>query len=170
MKKKYVYLFVISYVFFSCSSEKSENPLTYSCDVDNVFYWSGKEECKKIKGHTGEYCAFVDSTKEYGFGFKMSPSEISDKPLRKVRFTTWILSDNPASQVAYVLSIEKDGKVFLYKGIKVVDFMENKNEWFQVVGEVEIPDNVPKDADVLLYIWSPDKSYALADDFEISFE
>jgi len=172
MKKIIVVVCGLSFFLSFCSSEKTknENAITYSCDIDNVIHWSGKEECKKIKGHTGEYCAFVDSTKEFGFGYKMSLAEISDKQLKKVRFKAWILSDNPSSQVSLILSIEKDGKVYQWKGVKVTDFQVKPNEWFEAIGESEIPNNIPRDANVLMYIWSSDKTSALADDFEISFE
>jgi len=100
----------------------------------------------------------------------MSLAEISDKQLKKVRFKAWILSDNPSSQVSLILSIEKDGKMYQWKGVKVTDFQVKPNEWFEAIGESEIPNNIPRDANVLMYIWSSDKTSALADDFEISFE
>jgi len=172
MRKVLLVGFVLSIFFSFCSSDKTEtgNKLSYSCGIDNIIHWSGKDECKKQKGHTGEYCGYVDSTNEYGFGFLISFSEIFDKHYKKIIFKSWILSDNPSSQVTLSLSIEKDGTFFLWKGIKVTDFMQKKNEWFQVVGIAEIPNNEPKDANVLMYVSSPDKSSALADDFEISFE
>ena len=172
MKKIILAFFAVGALFSSCSSDgdKNENLITYSSNIDNVIYWSRKDECKNIKGHTGLYSGYVDSTKIYSYGFKMPISEISNKPLKKVIFKSWILSDNPASKVTFLISIEKDGKSLLWKGVQVTDFMKNKNEWFQVVGEAEIPKNLPKDASILMYLWSPDNTSALIDDFEISFE
>ena len=162
----------ISVFLCFCSSENIDNgnSIVYSCKIDNVNRWSGSSECKKIKGHSGNYCAFVDSTKEFGFGFKMTLSEISDRQIKKVKFSCWALADNLSSNVTLLVSIEKNGKVFLWKGVKVSDFQTKKDEWCQLVGEADIPNDVPKDSNVLMYIWSPDKTSALADDFEISFE
>jgi hypothetical protein len=100
----------------------------------------------------------------------MDFADIFDKHYKKIKFKSWISTDNPSSKVTFLISIEKEGKSLLWKGVQVTDFMKNKNEWFQVTGEADIPNNIPKDAVILMYLWSPDNTAALIDDFELSFE
>jgi len=157
-------------ILFSCSSDK-KNDLTFKNDIDQMAGWIKDPTIMKGEGHSGKYFLKVDSLMPYSLGFNELLSNISSKPLKKINFSAWCKANTLTKNVVLVCDVvTKENQHIVYKGVSLKDYLKNPNEWMQISGDVNLPSNLPADAKVLVYLWTPQKEVAYIDDYEISFE
>jgi hypothetical protein len=169
----YTLLSVSAIVFASCAEEK-KNDLAFFNDLENVKGWTGGQNNEhtiiKGVGHSGQYLSRTDSVYQYGFGFKLNLSDLSEQPIKKIKAITWINVSDIRSDAGLVITLDSAGKNILWTSKSIKDFVKKTDEWTEVSSEVEFPQmKTSKDYSVTAYIWNTGKFPVLSDDCSIEF-
>ena len=69
-----------------------------------------------------------------------------------------------------VFSIEKDHKSASWQACKLDQFALPVYKWIRVETTFNVPEKIPGDYMMLIYIWNPGKKVLYADDLKISFD
>ena len=168
--KSYTCLFIVILFISSCTEDKKQ--ITFSSSVDGAYGWvNGTNTLVSVPSHSGNSCSKIDSLNPYSFGFVYSIKDISKNKLTKADFSAWVKVENIKNEISLVASIWSDKKnsQLQWVGFKVPEQVKTKNEWTLVNGKIEIPANLPDDAVIKFYVWSPKGDVAFIDDLEISF-
>lgn len=166
MKLYLSFLFIIVLFVSSCSNDEK---VTFNTSIEG---WTlGYNSIYTGNGHSGNLCSKIDSQNPYSFGFIYLIKNISKKELTKATFSAWVKTENIKSSISLVASIscDKNNKQLQWVGCNIIDFVKKSNQWTNVKGEIQIPKDLPDDAEIRFYAWSPKGDVGFVDDFEISF-
>jgi len=168
--KSYTFLFIVILFISSCSEDKKQ--ITFSSSVDGAYGWvNGTNTLVSVPSHSGNSCSKIDSLNPYSFGFVYSIKDISKNKLTKADFSAWVKVENIKNEISLVASIWSDKKnsQLQWVGINVSEQIKTINKWTLVKGEIIFPKDLPDDAVIKFYVWSPKGDVAYIDDLEISF-
>jgi len=167
--KPFTFLFVITLFVSSCSNDEK---VTFNCSIDDNQGWTlGYNSIYTGDGHSGNLCSKIDSNNPYSFGFVYPIKDISKNKLTKADFSAWVKVENIKNEISLVASIWSDKKnsQLQWVGINVSEQIKTINKWTLVKGEIIFPKDLPDDAVIKFYVWSPKGDVAFIDDLEISF-
>ena len=166
MKLYLSFLFIVVLFVLSCSNDEK---ITFNSSIEG--WTQGYNSIYTGDGHSGKLCSKIDSLNPYSFGFVYSIKDISKNKLTKADFSAWVKVENIKNEISLVASIWSDKKnsQLQWVGFNVPEQVKIKNEWTKVNGKIEIPANLPDDAIIKFYVWSPKADVAFIDDFEIIF-
>ena len=153
----------------SCSSKRENKTLAFSNDFENDFGWHDSPLLTKGEAHSGQYYNTVPGN-GYSTTFKKNFSDFELAPFQKIKLSTWVRFPVLDSRATLVVSIDStEGKTpFFWQSIAVEDFIEAKDSWFKVEGEIDLPKNIKPNYTLLVYIMNTCKKSIWVDD--LSFE
>ena len=132
---------------------------------------SGYYNLKSGDAHSGMHAILTDSANLYSLTLNRMLKDLSEKPIRKIKMSTWLKCQSLPANGSYVLSVEKNGQTLKYFSFDLKEQDAVLNKWVPVQGTAEIPPSIPGDAYVKIYFWNKSKSAGiLVDDFQIEFE
>ncbi|MBL0047336.1 MAG: hypothetical protein IPP32_04465 [Bacteroidetes bacterium] len=124
-----------------------------------------------IKAHSGNYSIRTDAEFQYSFGFESTVSEISKKPLKKIRATVWMyskLKDCNGEFCVQILNTAGENK--LWKSKLFQEVIKSEGKWTKVIIETDIPrDALTPENKVKVFLWNKGSVPVYADDFELVF-
>lgn len=167
--KHFFYLFVALLFITSCSNDEK---VTFSCSIDQNYGWvQGYNSIYNGDGHSGNMCSKIDSINPFSFGFTYLIKNINKKSFTKATFSAWVKVENIQNGINLVVAITSDNgkKQLQWVGYRIAEFVKTPNQWTIVNGEIQIPENLPDDAQISFYAWSPKGESGFIDDFEIIF-
>lgn len=170
---KFINLFLLIALFFISSCSEDDNKITFSSSVDEKYGWTnGLNTIVSAPSHSGTICSKIDSLNPYSFGFYYEVKQLFINPIKKAKFSAWVKLDKLPTNIALVGTITSNQNKIKHQwvGINTNDIIKQTNEWTLVKGEIIFPDNLPADAQIWFYAWSPNGQIAYVDDLEISFE
>jgi len=164
-------LFVLAVIFLQSCSDDAK--LTFSSNVDEKYGWTnGYNTLVVVPSHSGQVCSKIDSVNPYSFGFFYEVKQLPLKSIKKAKFSAWVKVDNLPTNVSLVATITSNQNKVNHQwvGISSNDILKKTNEWGKVSGEIGFPENLPSDAQIWFYAWSPKGQIGYIDDYEITFE
>jgi len=166
MKLYLSFLFIVVLFVSSCSNDEK---VTFNSSIEG---WTlGYNSIYTGDGHSGKLCSKTDSLNPYSFGFVYPIKDISKNKLTKADFSAWVKVENIKNEISLVASIWSDKKnsQLQWVGINVSEQIKTINKWTLVKGEIIFSKDLPDDAVIKFYVWSPKADVAFIDDFEIIF-
>lgn len=154
---------------FSCTSKKQVGGVAFSNDFENEFGWHDTPILTKGDAHSGQY---FDAVGPNGFSttFKKRFSDIGINDPEKIKLSAWVKFPVLDSRASLVVSIDSaEGKPsFFWQSIAVEDFIDSKDSWFKVEGEIELPKDIKPNYSLLVYVMNGCRKTILVDD--LAFE
>ncbi len=170
MVTKILGFLIIVLTIASCSDEENK---TFSSSIDEKYGWTnGFNTIVNAPSHSGSLCSKIDSINPYSFGFYYAINQISKNALSKAKYSAWIKVDKLPTNISLVSTITSNQNKVKHQwiGFKVNEKIKTVNTWVQISGDIIIPTNLPPDAVLWFYAWSPNGDIGYVDDLEISFE
>ncbi len=169
----YNLLLISAILFASCAKDK-KNELVYFNDLENIKGWTGgknnEETILKGLARSGQFSSKTDSLFQYGVGFTIKLSDLSEQPVKKVKASIWVNVPDIRSEAALIISVDSAGKNISWTSKSIKDFVKKTDEWTEVISEVQFPEmKTSKDYSLTTYIWNTGKFPVLADDSRIEF-
>ncbi len=134
---------------------------------DNVSLWEqNKENIRHDIKHKGSSSYFFN---EFSATFKYSLDSIQSDSTSKVIINSnaWCLS-NATTTAKLVVSIDRDGKSYIWQAIEINKFIKAFNNWCNVKFEVQVNSSeIQKNSVLKVYIWNPEKKELFVDDFDV---
>ena len=163
------------FLFNACGKKQSNSNLRnqYLNDLESYDGWQGITGYYYLvsgDAHSGQHSMQTDSANIYSITFAKRLSELSEKPVKKIRVSLWVKCLGAPGGGSYVLSLEQGTQTYKYFSFDLKEKDVILNEWMQITGLAEIPAGLPKDAVVKIYFWNKSKSVILVDDFEFTVE
>ena len=138
---------------------------------DTSGFWKEEDLKDSVFAYSGKYSVFSDSLHPYGIGVKtLFPDDVRSKNcILKIEGQT--LSENAGNKAIYVVTLQKNGKNILWKGIPLADVLKEKEKWYRFSDSLIIPANITASATLKTYLWNADgKSKTFVDDLMFSFK
>ncbi|MFA4852741.1 MAG: hypothetical protein WC599_09505 [Bacteroidales bacterium] len=166
---KYLFFTALVILALGCNN-KSDFIATYKGNIEGESDWINNNTIGKFGGATGDYCSKVDSINEFSYGFCKLISKISPYPIKKVKVSVSIKLENLSKKSNLVISLtDKNNKNIFYSGRELNTVVLETNKWYKFNAEDVLPDFDTEGANIMVYVWNPNKNVAYVDDFEISF-
>lgn len=170
MKILLVFAFVLSLVSCQNRNEDFNGENVYKNDFESQFGWGDNQQLIQENPHSGKFCSKLSPEFPYSATFRKSFNELGVKKPKKIKVSAWFrfpVLDSDANLVVAIDSTE--GKTpFFWFGIPAEDFIYEKNKWFKVNGEVDLPNNINGNYKLVIYAWSSCHNSIIVDD--ISFQ
>lgn len=163
----------ISLLIFSCSKEKAD--LYFKNDVDCIVNWGIKVPSNYIRfenAFSGNFVTKIDSLNPYSQTLDIRLSDVSEVGLTRVVCSARVLLPDFNSSPDLVVEIRDSlQNVLEWLPVKVIDFTDEENVWFQATNEVNlISKNLNKPSNfVRVYVSSGASSAVFVDDIEVNF-
>ena len=169
--KKLSFVLLLGFLLACHEETKLEEAIVHQNDFESMLGWSDVDPGRLMKGlaHSGNYSTLTDSMHPYSLGFIRKLKEISDRPIKRIDMSAWVLTKSLDAKAGLVLSIESGGKPQFYKGINVLDSIQATQKWYVLRCRFDLPSDLSMDNEVRMYLWNTGKDTVLADDFEIKF-
>ena len=172
MKKIFFPLSVTVVILAGCSGSSKQGGLHYFNDFEGLKGWvSNSYTLKEDKAHSGKFVSKIDEVYQYSEGVKLKLSEISSKPVKKVRISAWCKISDMMATGKFVVSVNTPEKAGVFwEAIHLEDNIDEVGTWTKISGEFNIaawgnkPDNT-----VVVYVWNTGKIPILVDDMDIEF-
>lgn len=162
-----VFLFVASLAMLSSCQQKNNNHKILTT-VDNlVNFGYSSILVKKGEAFSGNYYTYIDVTTPYSLTFNSPLVELSDKKIKAIKYRSQVRVPVLGKDISLVCSIEAGDTKVAYLAEPVSKHVKKINTWTQIEGEVQLPEKVPYNAVIKVYLWSPVSATADADDMEI---
>lgn len=159
-----LFILIASTAFLAGCTKK--NPIVYENDTD-FMEWINQQTIKNVpNAHSGFSASVVDSSHAYSLGFSKDLEKISATKLKEVQFSYWVLYKSEQTKASTVISIDFNGKNTLWDGRLVV--VNGLNKWTQIIETFKIPDNIPLNNHLSLYVWNNSKEEFMIDDLKIT--
>ncbi|MCX7861740.1 MAG: hypothetical protein N2449_01950 [Bacteroidales bacterium] len=165
MKTLCIYLILFT-IIFSCTSEKSKS--IYNGKMIELIPWINREWVKEVNLPDHPYAAFVDSVHEFSYGFKVYYKDIQPAKPKKIEVSCLIYPYNMPNNVQLVLEMKENDTNIFWKSEKIKT--GKVGQWNEVTLTADIPQNLPPNVLIQIYLWSPNRESALGDNFLIKFE
>lgn len=165
---------IVSIVLFSCgeSSKTKKSSLQFQNDFESVDGWFVSNDILKGNAYSGHYSTFANDTNNFSQVFSLMVGDLPVKPFSKVNISLQAKCEKTTTTSQLVLSIEIDGNILNWQGLRLTEFLRKSNEYFPVTTTFQLPPDlsVPENAVIKIYVWNTEKETVFADDFEISFQ
>ncbi|MEQ8625591.1 MAG: glycosyltransferase family 39 protein [Vicingaceae bacterium] len=102
---------------------------------------------------------------EYALTYRDTVKNLVTPESKYLTASASFISKKPVD-VKLVMSINYKGKELHWQSSSLKKFHQ-KNQWSRVVAVLEIPNKIPKNAEVVIFFWNPNQSKMLIDDFKI---
>lgn len=174
MKKQKLLLLLIPFIAASCADNKNDNTLEFSNDFETSIGWSGNDNnvytLSNELAHSGKYSSKTDSLNRYGFLFRTSLADISERKLKTVKVSLWANMTKLNTQALLVIALDSAGKNILWQGAKLTDTVRETEKWTEVITQADIGRLKPhKDYVVSIFIWNNGNSIVYTDDHHVIF-
>jgi len=166
--KKHLILLPIVIFFYSCCSNNKETNNSYQANISKLAPWIEKNFIKEVNLKDKKFVAYIDSSKEFSYGFRAYLKDINVSNPKKIKASCEVLPFNIPSNVQLVLEMKENDTNIFWKSEKITNGVAG--EWKQIILEANIPQNLNPNVLILVYLWSPSKETAFADNFTITFE
>jgi hypothetical protein len=144
--------------------------LAYSNDYEN------EEEGRSLqiteqKAHSGSYSIKAASGNVFTPIYSAMIWDFDKHYPKQVRVRMWLNKpfDIPTHALV-VLSLEKDGKSANWQSARIDGFELPANTWKKAEATFDIPEGIPGDYKMMIYLWNPRNKVIYMDDLRISFE
>lgn len=88
-----------------------------------------------------------------------------------VNASCWVLfPDSVHRGPKLVFSVERNGESVQWEGKEIAELVPVTGTWTRISASFSIPENLPGDAQLLLYIWNPRKLPLFVDDMTVSYD
>ncbi len=166
--------FISSFLLISCSRENKQGGLHYFNDFESVKGWSKMPIPTLVEGnaHSGNFSLKIDSLEGFSHAFNIKMKDISNKPIKKVRYSMYCMIKSLNAKASLVLAVDTVNKPnALWQGIPIQDQIKEINKWVKITGEVQLAQdglNKPEN-NLVMYLWNNSKEVIFADDYELEF-
>ena len=144
--------------------------LTYTNDYENEEEIRGSQITEQI-AHSGFYSVKADPRNEFCAKFSRMMWEFGTRYPGQVHVKLWLnMPFAVPTGAMIVFSIEKDHKSASWQACKLDQFALPVYKWIRVETTFNVPEKIPGDYMMLIYIWNPGKKVLYADDLNISFD
>lgn len=164
--KVFFCLTISVFLFVSCCQNKDND--AYKGNISELLPWINKDLIKEVQFPNHSHVVYVDSTREFSFGFQAYYKDILPKKPKKVTITCQIYPYNLPNNVQLVLEMKENDTNIFWESENIKD--GKVGEWNTVTLTADIPQNLPPNILISVYLWSPNKETALGDNFYIKFE
>lgn len=172
--KTYGLLFLSIFFIASSCSNKQENKTSdfnkFFNNGENDGCWINSNTLKVGPAFSGSISAQVDSTTEWGFGFKEVVGKVGDKIPVKITANAMIMRDSDVDDATFVVSVDSDDKNLLWQGTSIKGFAPKPKEWSKLSVQFNLPKDLKPTDKIGVYLWNKDKKKIFMDDLEILFE
>jgi hypothetical protein len=145
--------------------------LTSENNIENASaYWSVPDASKVTK--SGRNASFLLEQGAYSVSFEYNLDSLSaNLEGYIVRANVWAKAESEA-KAAYVISVEKEGKSFLWKAVEAGDFIHDRQAFNFVTNYAVIDNEILREPGLKLkvYAWNTGKEAVLLDDFSVRIE
>ncbi len=172
MKNKYFLGILLLGVLVACSRRHKADKLHYFQDFETVNGWFElKTLTNAVKGHSGNYSVLTDPEHAYSIGFGKIMSEISDKPIRKIKATVWCYSENKTPEGNLCVQIVNPAaENVLWVDKPFIDFVRSEKKWTKMHIEAEVPpEAIQPNNTIKVFMWNKGTVPVYGDDFEVEF-
>jgi hypothetical protein len=121
---------------------------------------------------TGRNASFLLEPGAYSVSFEYNLDSLSANPKGYiVRAIVWAKAESEA-KAAYVISVEKEGKSFLWKAVEAGDFIHDRQAFNFVTNYAVIDNEILREPGLKLkvYAWNTGNEAVLLDDFSVRIE
>lgn len=170
MKNIFQLLGVASILFITSCSDKNltADDGVYFQDFDNLRFWGHDEwNLTNEKAHSGDFSARTDSSTEYSQTFEMVFSYAKSKGYKAMQVTAWLYVDNMNAKAGLVASVESSSGSAAYQSADIKNFITAPNQWEKISVYLKLPESAPDNANIKVYLWSPNKAKIFMDDVSI---
>ncbi len=136
--------------------------------MEELLPWIDKSGIKEINHPAHPYAVFVDTTREFSYGFRAYYKDIRPKNPKKVEASCNVYPYNLPNQVQLVVEMKENDTTIFWKSEKISN--GKVAQWNNIVIRADIPQNLPPNVLIQVYLWSPAKEAALGDNFFIKFQ
>jgi hypothetical protein len=158
----------VLFLFSSCY-EKNVRHGYFVQNFDNLHGWMDNALITTEQAHSANYCTYTDSTHEKSQVFDMDMDFARGQNYKRLQVTAWCQKTVAASTVSLVASVTEGGRTLAKKTLAFSDGVEVNNTWVQVVFFLDLPGNASNEANIRVYMYSPQKEKAFLDDVELRF-
>lgn len=163
-------LLVFSCIILASCSNKKNNPLFFKNDFENIKGWSEGSIVVKGNAHSGHFYIVADSTNPYSFRFKAKLKDIDTYPIKRLDINLWAMVSDFSTEARLVVAIMKENNSLFWEGKEFKAYISKTDQWTNIQTSIALPENINKDAEILIYIWNINgKGEARVDDLEIQF-
>lgn len=150
---------------------KSDN-LHYFQDCESIQGWFGVNSLSTdIKGHSGTYTVITDQVHDYSMTFSRTFSEISSKPIKKIKAAVWCYSTNKLSSGEFCVQIvTPTGETKRWISQLYQDQIKEPKIWTKLSMEIPVPKEAFAPENIVkVFLWNKGTVPVYGDDFEIEF-
>jgi hypothetical protein len=173
MKK--IKLFALAALMLACNDNPVNTKLTYTNNLETEYAFYTKHAPNVIKvndAHSGWFVSKIDAANAYSATFQMRVADISENPLKSVRFSAWVKMESNNTKPLLVVDIRDSAWNSLewlpYNAFKEIDKL---NKWIYVTSTVDLAEknrNNPNNF-LRMYVSNGEKDAAYVDDISITF-
>lgn len=136
--------------------------------MEELLPWIDKSGIIEINQPEHPYAVFVDTSREFSYGFRTYYKDIRPKNPKKVEVSCNVFPYNLPNQVQLVFEMKENDTTIFWESEKISN--GKVAQWNNLVIRTDIPQNLPPNVLIQVYLWSPAKEVALGDNFFIKFE
>jgi hypothetical protein len=156
----------------SCGDPASRGVMVYDQNFEGAKGWCSMEHIFEGKGHSGRFSTLATATAEFSSIFRIPFKEISNKPVKYLRFSVWCYVDELPTDGILVMSVDNDTtQKIIWRSWELKNFIKTKEDWTQIDGEVNLQENNANKENntFVFYLHSTSAKKTLADDFHLEF-
>jgi hypothetical protein len=169
--KKYMLFAAASIILTAGCEKKKEEPLSYSNDNEQSLGWVNQQTIRQVpKAHSGSSVSLMDSVQIYSITLRESLSKIKQWGAAKLMAKAWVNLSGPDSHGGLVISIDGNGKNYLWQSVPFESFAKTPGQWAEVIAKVKLDPKLPDDALLSVFGWNTSKTQIMVDDLQVSFE
>jgi len=170
--KQFTLLFFSMLILASCNNnKKSEHSFNkYINTGESNGCWINTNTLKEGPAFSGIISAKLDSTVEWGLGFRDSFANIGNEIPKKITANAMAMKETDLDDAVLVVSIDRKDKNLFWQGADIKGFTPNAKEWSKVSVQYNLPKDLTPSDNITVFIWNKDKHQLYVDDFEVLFE
>lgn len=146
---------------------KYEKTSIAKMDFENIADTSVLKNINNEVAHSGKYSFRSNWNARYSYPLIIPLNEIKAKPGSWIRATVWIFQPWGVWGSKLVMSFEKDNTAFKWEGIRMQSNVFQPNVWNRIYFETRIPESMPTESMLKVYVLNEGGMEILTDDFEV---
>ncbi len=166
-KQFYSFLFIL--FSLSSASQVYFNNMEQTPDSGN---WIGMRSIDSGLAFSGHKFSHTDSLLPYGIGIEQEFPENLKLKNTVIDISGYVMTDNINSKALYVVTLIDDNKeTVLWKGIPIVNAIDEANIWYYFSDSIIIPASITRKSKIKAYVWNQNRNYSTnIDDLRFEFK
>ena len=125
---------------------------------------------KEPAAHSGTYACMTNDTAEYGYTYGELLKNINTAMPKKVNINGWVYTTVAKPNLAIILDISQDSKLYDWKSFPLTDNLTETGKWVEFNASFYFDKPLNPEQVIKLFPWNQSKKTIYIDDLKISFE